>query len=906
MKTFSPDGEAERLAALRACEILDTPPEVAFDRIVKLATQSLDVPVAAVSFVDDDRQWFKAAIGSPFCECPRQHSFCAHAILEDDVFVVPDATRDPRFAANPLVTGGTQVRFYAGAVLRAPGGQALGALCVVDTRPRELDERGRGILRDLAAMTMDALALRTRNLLLQEQHDLVQDRRDALTEINGVLQAEIAQQKRVDRERRRSEERYRQVFNRGSDQAIVHDGEGRIVDVNATTCETLGYTREELLALEINDIAEPQVSPEIRRMWQELPASEVATFQAFHRRKNGTLLPVEVRLSVLETAEGRRFLGLARDVTERRKQDALLQTRARQQQAIAQLGIATLRADAAHGDDALDRLFTEALILARETLQIEMCSVLERLPEANLFAVRAVHGLLEETQGKVITVDAGSGSPIGCALLTREPVVVDDFRTDARFEQPGLLRAHGITSALVVVIHAGGEQPFGALNAYSRRPQQFSADDVSFLQTLANILAAAIAREAAREWVQQALDEAAAARRTAEQANQAKSGFLSRMSHELRTPLNAILGFGQVLAMSAAPDPQEGECVQHILKAGHHLLGLVNEVLDLSRAETGGVVPLAQPRRRGPSGARVRGAGDQAGPGTAPALRGGPAPAAHHPLGRRTTPAAGAAQPALERHQVQPGGRPDRRRRRADRRARAADQGERHRPGVDPRSHRAALRALRAAGAGTRQRAGHGAGPGRLPAADRSDGRPPGGGERSRPGEHLPDRTARRRGARFRSRRAGARAPRPGPPPRRCPRSPPRRGRPPCSTSKTISPTSRSSGPCWPRPARAGTFFPRRTASRGWNSRGSKRRTWSCWTCTCPAWAATRCSRSCAPTPRTRHLPVFMLTADATAHAREQALADGADGFICKPFQVRYLLEKLEHALAESRADHAA
>ena len=586
MEVPIPDHEAERLAALHACDILDTPPEVAFDRIVKLATQSLDVPVAAVSFVEDDRQWFKAAIGFPFCELPRQHSFCAHAILEEDVFVVPDATRDPRFAENPLVTEGMQVRFYAGAVLRAPGGQARGALCVVDTRPRELDERQRGILRDLAAVTVDALALRTRNLLLKEQHDFVQDRRAALTEINDALHAEIAQQKLVDRERRRSERRFRQIFNRASDQALLHDVDGRIIDVNATTCTALGYRREELLTLWVNDIVDPPVKPEVLARWRTMPVGEVISVEARHRRKDGTHLPVEVRLSVLETTEGRRVLALARDVTERRKQDELLHTRARQQQVISQLGLRTLRRDATHGEDALNALFAEALTLLSETLQMDLGSVFERLPEPNLYAWRAAYQWPGNRAGRIITLDGDNGSLVGYALLTKGPVVVEDYGAETRLSAPPILLEQGVVSSLAVVIYTEGEAPFGTLNVHSRRAKQFTADDVSFLQAVANILAAAVAREAARERVQTALEEAAAARQTAEKANAAKSGFLSRMSHELRTPLNAILGFGQLLELEAS-DPQEADCVQHILKAGRHLLGLINEVLDISRAETG-------------------------------------------------------------------------------------------------------------------------------------------------------------------------------------------------------------------------------------------------------------------------------------------------------------------------------
>jgi GAF domain-containing protein len=156
-----PADETERLAALRGYAVLDTPPEEAFDRVVQLVAAILDVPIALVSLVDEHRQWFKAKVGLDASETPREQSFCAHAILSDEILQVPDATEDPRFADNPLVTarpGG--IRFYAGAPLEVPGGHRLGTLCAIDTRPRELDERQRQVLRDLAALAADQLELR--------------------------------------------------------------------------------------------------------------------------------------------------------------------------------------------------------------------------------------------------------------------------------------------------------------------------------------------------------------------------------------------------------------------------------------------------------------------------------------------------------------------------------------------------------------------------------------------------------------------------------------------------------------------------------------------------------------------------------------------------------------------------
>ncbi len=122
-----PPDEAERLAALRRYEILDTPPEEAFDRLARLAAQLLGVPVALVSLVDADRQWFKSRRGLDLGETPRRVAFCAHTILADEVLVVEDARADPRFARNPLVADPAGVRFYAGAPVTTPDGYRIGS-----------------------------------------------------------------------------------------------------------------------------------------------------------------------------------------------------------------------------------------------------------------------------------------------------------------------------------------------------------------------------------------------------------------------------------------------------------------------------------------------------------------------------------------------------------------------------------------------------------------------------------------------------------------------------------------------------------------------------------------------------------------------------------------------------------
>lgn len=153
-----PEDEGDRLAALRALDLLDTEREERFDRITRLAAAVLGAPLSLVSLLDEDRQWFKSVQGWERSETSRDASFCAHAILDDRPFVVSDASADERFADSPLVTGDPRVRFYAGYPLAAPDGRRVGSLCVMDRRARELTTRELQLLKDLAHLAEEELA----------------------------------------------------------------------------------------------------------------------------------------------------------------------------------------------------------------------------------------------------------------------------------------------------------------------------------------------------------------------------------------------------------------------------------------------------------------------------------------------------------------------------------------------------------------------------------------------------------------------------------------------------------------------------------------------------------------------------------------------------------------------------
>jgi diguanylate cyclase (GGDEF)-like protein len=153
-------GEDDRLRTLREYRILDTDPDESFERITRIVSAALHVPMAAITLVDTDRQWFKSRIGIDIEETPRSASFCAHTMIGETAMLVPDTLRDPRFFDNPLVLGDPRIRFYAGYPLVSPSGMPLGAVCVLDIEPRTATPVELGLLRDVAALVMEQLNLR--------------------------------------------------------------------------------------------------------------------------------------------------------------------------------------------------------------------------------------------------------------------------------------------------------------------------------------------------------------------------------------------------------------------------------------------------------------------------------------------------------------------------------------------------------------------------------------------------------------------------------------------------------------------------------------------------------------------------------------------------------------------------
>jgi len=253
-----PPDEEMRLAALDRLQLLDTPAEERFDRITRTAVHGFHVPIALISLIDANRQWFKSCRGLSTTETPRSISFCAHAIMGDDVLVVPDTQLDPRFVDNPLVTGDPGIRFYAGHPLVAPDGNKVGTLCIIDRHPRTMNEADLQALRDLAAWAQMELS------------------------VIATLEYELGTH-------RRQNEEARHFFALALDLFCIAGFDGYFKRLNPAWSKTLDFTEEELLARPFLDFVHPDdQAGTFEAAAQLIAGTQVASFENRYCCKDGT------------------------------------------------------------------------------------------------------------------------------------------------------------------------------------------------------------------------------------------------------------------------------------------------------------------------------------------------------------------------------------------------------------------------------------------------------------------------------------------------------------------------------------------------------------------------------------------------------------------------------------------
>jgi diguanylate cyclase (GGDEF)-like protein/PAS domain S-box-containing protein len=289
-----PENEQERLATLRKYDILDTEPETAYNSMTELAAYICQTPIAAISLVDENRQWFKAIVGLDASETPRDIAFCAHTILQD-MMIVPDATQDDRFHDNPLVTMDSGIRFYAGVTLTTPDGYHIGTLCVIDTVPRALSKEQLEAIKTLASNITAHLELR---LSHKQMRHYVDDLQLAAT-----------------------------VFDSTSEAVVITDANNAIITVNPSFTKLTGYSSEEVIGKNPRLLRSAKQSVEFyQQMWQDINTKGMWSGEIWNRRKDRELYAEWLTINVIYNDDGskRLHVGIFADITEKKQADNLI------------------------------------------------------------------------------------------------------------------------------------------------------------------------------------------------------------------------------------------------------------------------------------------------------------------------------------------------------------------------------------------------------------------------------------------------------------------------------------------------------------------------------------------------------------------------------------------------------
>lgn len=616
----------ERVAQLEAYDILDTPPEEAFDRLARLAGKAMSCPIVMVSLIDAEGQWCKASVGLSSRQSGRQQSFCFRALALGQDMVAFNPRHHPDFAdlvARPELS---HVEFYAGATLLSPNGARVGMLSVADTRPRTLSKDEEQCLTDCARAVVDALELR---LALRRAAE--------------------------------SEGRYRAILETAVDAIVTIDSRGTILTVNPASQKMFGYSSQEMIG---NNVSMLMPSPYAEHhdgyldLYQRTGEASIIGIgrQVSARRKDGSVFPAELSVSEGVSAGKRFFTGILRDVSSRLVTEQSLREHVRLLELAehaARMG--HWRLDVQTGEikwsDEVYRIFG----YERATYVPHGEAVYDAFLPEDRNALR--HGVAAAVHdGVKLSVEARIRRQDGClrtVYVGAKPVRDEDGKVTGLFgvvQNISRLKdaeslAHESQSRLSMAIDNISDgfiifddedrlvlwnqrtlDLYPRLTPYVAKGARFEdiiragAVDGQYKNAIGRIeewVAERMAhhREADEiyeecledgRWVRVAerrmpngwrvgirtdITALRLAEEMAQLASRAKSEFLSNMSHELRTPLNAILGFAQLMQTNRREPLSEKQesYVSHILTGGRHLLDLINEVLDLARIEAGGM-----------------------------------------------------------------------------------------------------------------------------------------------------------------------------------------------------------------------------------------------------------------------------------------------------------------------------
>lgn len=551
-----PPNESSRICMFDHYQILDTEPEVAFDDLTTLASALCNAPVALISLINAQRQWFKSRVGLDVTETPREVAFCSYTILRPDILIVPDALDDPKFATNPLVTNEPHIRFYAGVPLITPEGYPLGTLCVIDFVPRELSSSQIESLKALGRQVMAQLELRRKLIETEKLMDEALHREAVLQE---------------------SEERFRVIADSIPVLLWMEDINRCAVFHNKAWLRFTGQT----LDSEVDEEWQKGIHPDDRQHWLEIYTS------AFNARTQYTL---EYRL---RRADGEycwlleigvpRFLsdgifeGFTRscvDITTRK--EAELDSQLLKNVAYAIAGSpdfsSALEAAIQKICEATQWEFGEAWVPNLSTNMME-CSPAWYSKTKRLQTFRQ--------ESETFQFPRRVGIP-GRIWASRQIEWHQDISAESNstYLRAQLALDAGLKATLGIPLLANDEV-IAVLVFYMFEPR-FEDQRMIDLISASTELGLFIQRKQVEEEMKKSLARE-------QELNQFKSNFLANVSHELRTPLTCVLGLSNVLLQQhlGTLNPEQHQYLSVIHQNGEHLLSLISDLLDLAKIEAG-------------------------------------------------------------------------------------------------------------------------------------------------------------------------------------------------------------------------------------------------------------------------------------------------------------------------------